>query len=158
MPLGPPDALVLGLLGVELVQRVAGPRQRLGHQEGDALRVGLDVGHGRPGGGGGGGQVLVVQEGVGGAGRQVEVLGLVHDAAIVDDEVVGHGQRVLVVAAVQAGQDLLLGALELLAHLFEGLVVDHVVAVGRVLREQVLGQVLLEPLVLSAGRRREGRE
>lgn len=156
MPLGPPDALVLGLLGVELVQRVAGPRQRLGHQEGDALRVGLDVGHGRPGGGGG--QVLVVQEGVGGAGRQVEVLGLVHDAAIVDDEVVGHGQRVLVVAAVQAGQDLLLGTLELLAHLLEGLVVDHVVAVGRVLREQVLGQVLLEPLVLSAGRRREGRE
>lgn len=106
------------------------------------------MGHGRPGGG----QVLVVKEGVGGAGCQVEVLCLVHDAAIIDDEVVGHSQRVLMVAAVQAGQDLLLGALKLLAHFLEGLVVDHVVAVGGVLWEQVLWQVLFKPLVLSVVR------
>lgn len=148
MPLGPPDTLVLRLLGVEFVQSVPGPGQRLCHQEGDTLRVGLDMGHSRPGGGG---QVLVVEEGVGGARSQVEVLCLVHDAAIVDNEVVGHGQWVLVVAAVQAGQDLLLGTLKLFAHLLEGLVVNHVVAVGGVLWEEVLGQVLLKPLVLSIG-------
>lgn len=155
VPLGPPDTLVLGLLWVEFVQRVAGPRQCLGYQEGDTLWVGLDVGHSRPGGG----QVLVVEEGVGGAGCQVEVLGLIHDAAIVNYKVVGHSQRVLVIAAVQAGQDLLLCAFELVAHFLEGLVVNHVVAVGGVLWEKVLGQVLFKPLVLSVvGSEREGSE
>lgn len=135
VPLGPPDTLVLGLLGVQLVQRVAGPGRRLRQEEGDALGVHLDdAGHRRAGRG----QVLVVQERVGGAGGQVEILGFVHDAAIVNDEMVGDGQRILVVATIYAGQDLLLCALKLVTHLLQGLVVDHVVAVGGVLREQVL--------------------
>jgi len=148
VPLGPPDALVLGLLGVQLVQRVARPGRSLRQQEGHALRVDLDgAGHRRAGRAEG----LVVQKRVGRAGRQVKILGFVHDAAIVNDEVVSHGQRVLVVATVYAGQDLLLCALELLTYLLQGLVVNHVVAVGGVLGEQVLRQALFEPLVLSAG-------
>lgn len=60
--------------------------------------------------------MLVVKEGVGGAGCQVEVLSFVHDATIVDDEVVGDGQWVLMVTTVDAGQDFLLCALKLLTH------------------------------------------
>lgn len=151
VPLSPPHPLVLRFLWVQLVQRVPRPGRGLHCQERlHALGVGLKACGSR----GGGGQVLIVQEGVWRTGGQIEVFGLGHDAAVVDDEVVGHSQGVMVVAAVQASQDFFLSALKLLTHLLQGLVVDHVVAVGRVLWEQVLGELLFEPFILSG----EGRQ
>lgn len=95
--------------------------------------------------------MLVVQERVRRAGCQVEVLGFTHNASIVNNEVIGDGQRILMVATVDAAQHLLFSALKLLTDLLQRLVIDHVVAVRRVLGEQVLRQVLFEPLILSVG-------
>ena len=142
MPLGLLDGDRLGLGGVEGVEGAS----RLGavhQQRGHALGVRLDPRRQ--------GHALLDEGAGGGAGGQVELAGLVHDAPIVDDEVVGHGQLVLGVAAVQAAHHLRLGALELLAHLAHRLLVHHRGVVRRVLGKQVAWQVLLEPLVLSGG-------
>lgn len=136
MPLGLFHCQRFGLGGVQGVQWAAG----LGavcQQWGHSLWVWLDV---------------VVDEGASRwAGSQVELAGLVHDTAVVDDEVVGDGQLVLRVAAVQAAEHLGLGALKLLANVPHGFLVDHSTVIRRVFWEQVIGQILLKPFVFSVG-------
>ncbi len=92
----------------------------------------------------------LLHEGAGwGTGGQVELAGLVHDAAIVDDEVVRHGQLVLRVSAVETAQYFGFSALKLLTHLTHCLLVHHGGVIRGVLGEEVARKVLLKPLILS---------
>lgn len=91
MPLGPPDPKMLGLLGVQFIQRVPGTGLRLSHQEGHSFRVNLNgVVRGQ-----------IVQEAVGWTGGQIEVFGLAHNAAVVYDQVIGNSKRIMVISTAK---------------------------------------------------------
>lgn len=49
---------------------------------------------------------------------------------------------------VQAVEHLLLSALKLLTHLLQRLLINHITAICSILREQILGKILLKPLII----------
>lgn len=140
VPLGLLYSQWFGPGGVEGIQGAPGFRavsQKWGHP----FRVGLHPWRQ--------GHALIDEGACRGAGGQVELTGLVHDATVVNDEMVGHGQLVLRVSTVQAAKNLGLCALKLLTYLSNSLLVHHCAVIRGVLREQVAWQILLEPLMLS---------
>lgn len=91
VPLGPPDPKVLGLLGVQFIQRVPGTRLRLGQQEGHSFGVNLSGVVSRQ----------IVQEAVWWTGGQIEVFGLAHNATVVYDQVICNSKRILMISTVK---------------------------------------------------------
>lgn len=49
---------------------------------------------------------------------------------------------------VQAVEHLLLSALKLLTHLLQCLLINHITAICSILREKILGKILLKPLII----------